>query len=122
MPEPNPSRNNARDEMLEYRVSESGSDGALSELPGKLSRVIEFDNMDLDGVPNSKRLTLWFRNGAKRIFHIRMFRTGGRCVVEMGGLDPAQVLKGIAVCRDHFDRWFGISPRDITAYERKRDA
>jgi hypothetical protein len=89
---------------------------------GKLSNVIEFDNMGLDGLPNSKRLTLWFRHGAKRIFHIRLIRRSGRCVVEMGGLDPGEVLKGIAVCRDHLDRWFGINPRDITAYERKRDA
>jgi hypothetical protein len=106
-------------EKLEYRVSDAGTDGALTELPQKLSNVMEFDTLKLEGLPNSKRLTLWFRSGAKRIFYVRMIRSTGRYVVEMGGIKPGEVLRGIEVCRDHLDRFFGISARDIKAYERK---
>lgn len=104
---------------IEYRVPDAGTDGALTELPQKLSVVMDFDNLGLEGMPNSKRLTLWFRSGAKRIFYVSMIRRTGRYVVEMGGMEPGEVLRGIEVCRDHLDRWFGISARDINAYERK---
>jgi len=111
----------APNEKLEYPSPAGGSDGALADIPGKLTGVVEFDNLGLDGMPNSKRLTLWFRSGAKRIFYIRMVRRTGRCVVEIGGMNPGEVLLGIAVCRSHLDRWFGISARDIKAYEGKEE-
>ena len=109
----------APNEKLEYASPGGSADGALAEIPDKLSGVVEFDNLGLEGMPNSKRLTLWFRSGAKRIFYIRMVRRTSRCIVEMGGINPGEVLRGVAVCRDHLDRWFGISARDIKAYERK---
>lgn len=93
-------------------------EGALAELPKKLSGELQFDSIQLDGLPASKRFTLWFRYGAKRVFHVRMIRTGGRCLVEMGGIDPVKMLKTLNICRDHFDAWFDITSKDIRAFER----
>lgn len=105
---------------LEYYVPTVGTEGVLCELPEKLAGVMQFDGLELEGMPNSTWLKLWFRHGAKRVLHVSLIRRSGRYVVEMGGLNPGQVLAAIAVCRDHFDRWFNISARDVTAYERKR--
>ena len=104
---------------LEYKDARPNFDGAIAELPEKISKVMEFDSISLSGLKTSRKFTLWFRSGAKRIFHIHMIRKSGRCVVEMGGLDPAQMLGGIAVCRDHFDRWFGIQAWEVKAFEKK---
>ena len=105
-------------ERVEYRDSGVGTDGILSELPAKLAGTLEFDGLKLDEQPASKRVTLWFRSGAKYVFRIRMIRKGGRYMVEMGGLDPIKVLRGVAVCKRHFDQWFKITPRDVVRFER----
>ena len=105
-------------ERVEYRDSGVGTDGIMSELPAKLADTLEFDGLRLDEQPASKRVTLWFRSGAKYVFKIRLIRKGGRCMVEMGGMDPKKVLSGIAVCKRHFDQWFGITPQDVVRFER----
>jgi hypothetical protein len=87
-------------------------------LPGLLNSL-GTDDAFLDELPQAKRATLWFRQGAKHIFYISVVRKTGRCVVELGGLDSREVLLAVRVCRDHFDRWFGIAPEDIQAFERR---
>ena len=42
---------------------------------------------------------------------------GGRLLVELSGADPGRALRGIRVCRDHFDHWFGITASDIERFE-----
>ena len=104
---------------LEYSsIKEETNDGIFSELPEKLAPTLQFDHITLQGPPASKRITLWFRSGAKRVYHIRLIRKTGRCLVQIGGLEPATVLKTISICRDHFDNWFGISAQDIQNKER----
>ena len=105
---------------LTYETTKS-QEGVLTELPVKLARFAEFDRIALIGAPSSLKATLWFRQGLKRIFHIRIIRKSGRCIVEFGGQDPKQVLQMISVCRDHFDRWFGIKASDIQALDQKRE-
>lgn len=105
--------------QLEYSVPVGKWDGMLTELPDKLAGCIEFDAIGLDGMPTSKRVTLWFRSGAKKVFHVRLIRKAGRCLVEMGGVEPATALAAIKICRNHFDRWFGITPGDILRSDRK---
>jgi hypothetical protein len=92
----------------------SNMDGILRDLPARLSRNLEFDSIALEGLPASKRFTLYFRRKAKMIFHVRLIRRGGRLLVEFGGGDPSVVLRGISICRDHLDAWFGISPEDVS--------
>ncbi len=94
-------------------------DGALVGIPAKLQGELSFDRLDLEGVPTSKKITLWFRNGAKRIFHISLMRRSGRVLIEMGGLDSDHVLTSINICKDHFDQWFRISAKDIQFYENR---
>jgi hypothetical protein len=107
-------------ERVEYNDSGVGTDGIMSELPAKLAGSLEFDGMKLDEQPASKRITLWFRQGAKFVFRIRLVRKGGRYIVEMAGMDPNTVLREISVCKRHFDQWFGITPQDVVSYELKR--
>ena len=105
---------------LQYPASDVGVEGILTDLPGKLSTVLEYDRVGLEGLTAPKRITLWFRRGARRIFEVRMVRRGGRWLVGIGGLDPTGVYRGILICRDHFDRWFGVRPQEIRAYERHK--
>jgi hypothetical protein len=114
-PEPTPLRGS-----LQYPASDVAVEGILTDLPGKLSTVLEYDRVGLEGLTTPKRITLWFRRGARRIFEVRMVRRGGRWLVGIGGLDPARVYRGILICRDHFDCWFGVSPQEVQAFERER--
>lgn len=103
---------------FEYPGSETNIEGVLTELPQKLSGVVEYDSLSLQVLPASKRVTLWFRCKAKHTFEISLVRRGGRWLVVLSGLDPDRVMHGILICRDHFDRWFGITVKDILAYEQ----
>ena len=114
--------NDSRYTTISYNDQGRSTQGMLAKLPPRLATVIEFDALSLDEQPASKKATLWFRHGAKSVFHIRFVRKGGRFLIEMGGLDAAQVLIGIQVCKTHFDQWFGISNRDVTTYERSLDS
>ena len=100
-----------------YYDTGKGTDGILTALPKRLANIIEFDTLSLEEQPASKRITLWFRHGAKCVFRIRFVRKSGHYLVKMGGLDAERVLDGIQVCKQHFDQWFDISKRDITSYE-----
>jgi len=102
---------------LEYPDSAGGTEGLFTELPGKLASVIPFDHVSVAETPHSKRVTLWFRSGAKQLFQVRLIRKSGRYLIEMSGLDAGQVLRGIQVCRDHCDRFFHITPADVLSYE-----
>lgn len=104
----------------EYPAAERQMDGVVTQLPGKLSDVIEFDRMGLDELPRSKRITLWFRQGAKDILRVSIVRRSGRWIVNLGGIEEQQVKKCVIVCRDHFDQWFGINSSDINIYQRYR--
>jgi len=100
---------------LFYADQRNDWDGAVSDLPAKLAQTFPFDTIEVRGRPKSKLITLWFRNGAKRIFHIRLLRKSGQCVVKLGGMNSAQVLSGIDICKQHFDQWFGLTPSDIAS-------
>ncbi len=110
---------------FEYETTRVAEDGIFTALPEKLSEQLQFDEVQLQGPPTSKRITLWFRSGAKRVYHIRLIRSAGRRLVQIGGMDPATVLRTISICRDHFDAWFGITPSDIQstldAHQHKPD-
>jgi hypothetical protein len=95
-------------------------DGVLTHLPSEMVNLLPFDEITVDGLPASKRITLWFRQGARRIFQISVLRRGGRCLIEFCGKDPAQVLRVINSSKQHFDCWFGIQPRHISFYENTR--
>lgn len=96
-----------------YPCSVECFDGILTPLPEKLARTFDFDSISLEDLPASKRVTLWFRQGAKRIFYISLIRKGGKCLARMGGQDPSRVLAGVTVCRDYLDQFFGINPREL---------
>ncbi len=120
VPDAEPSTRSENAERAEYAGSSAGVDGAFRDLPQKLSSTLTFDSVTFEGLPSSKKFTLWFRHGAKRVFHVRLVRKSSRYLVEMGGMDPSQVLKSVQVCRDHLDRWFGIRPQEITVFEKRR--
>lgn len=106
---------------LEYKTSsQAGVEGVVAQLPRKLSAVIDFDRMRLDDLPRSKRITLWFRQGAKDILRVSIVRRSGSWIVKLGGLENEQAKKCVAVCRDHFDQWFGINAEDLKIYQRQR--
>src|SRR5258708_38837373 len=88
---------------LEYPRPEGAWQGILTDLPGKLAQRLEFDSVTLQSFPRSRKITLWFRSGAKKVFHVRVIRKAGRCLVEVGGLEAAAVLPAIFGGRDHFD-------------------
>jgi hypothetical protein len=100
-------------QKLQYRAPAAALEGSLAELPFKLTEHVEYDAISLDGRPASKCVTLWFRSGAKKVFHVRVIRKTGRFLIEMGGLEPRVVLSAVKVCRNHFDDWFKITPEDI---------
>lgn len=100
---------------LDYPQPDCCDEGLLTELPGKLAMALTFDRFGLSQLPASKKVTLWFRSGMKRVFHVRMFRRGGRFLVEMGGGDPKLVLRCVQICKAHFDEAFGITSKDIQA-------
>ena len=95
-------------------------DGVLAHLPSEMVNLVPFDEITVDGLPASKRITLWFRQGARRIFQISVLRHSGRCLIEFCGKDPGQVLRVINRSKEHFDHWFGIQPRHILFYESVR--
>jgi hypothetical protein len=95
-------------------------DGVVTQLPRKLSNVIDFDRMALDELARSKRITLWFRQGAKDILRISLVRRSGRWIVNLGAVEDQKLRLCVSVCRDHFDQWFGINARDIKIYQRYR--
>jgi hypothetical protein len=107
-------------EKVEYCDRGIGTEGIMTDLPAKLIETLEFDSVTLDEQPASKRVTLWFRQSAKFVFRIRLVRKGSRCIFEMSGVDPSKVLRGITVCKSHFDQWFGITPQDIKRFEQRR--
>ena len=115
---PTPNAKSGLSLTVEYPGTDTGTEGIFTDLPAKLSKTLDFDGVSLDGLPASKHATLWFRDGAKRIFHLSLVRKGGRCLVEMGGIDPRKVLKCITISRRHLDQWFGISASDVKSYER----
>jgi len=105
-----------------------GIGGKWRSLEGVLTPVVRmavgempFDSMDLQedrmGRLRGGELTLWFRHGAKRIFHVRVVRRGGKTLVELGGGNPTAVLRMIQRCRDHFDRWLGVTPEHVRELE-----
>jgi len=105
---------------LEYDSADGAADGVLAHLPSEMVNLVPFDQITLDGLPASKRITLWFRQGARRIFQISVLRHSGRCLIEFCGQDPGQVLRVINRSKEHFDHWFGIQPRHIMFYEGAR--
>lgn len=105
---------------LAYPSRPGAADGALAQLPSELTDIVEFDQVELDGMPTSKRVTLWFRHGAKRVVHFSVLRRSGKHVVQLGGGDPTQVLQLLDRCKKHFDNWFGIQDGDVLIYESSR--
>ena len=83
-------------------------DGVLTELMSKLRPVLDFDHLRVSQNALTEAYFSVFRRQAKRLFHVKFLRRGGKWVVRMGGGDPAEVLAAIRVCRDHFDAWFGV--------------
>jgi len=102
---------------LEYPDLGYSTDGLFADLPLKLAHVIPFDHISVAERATSKRVTLWFRSGAKRLFHIHLIRKSGRYLIETGGVDAGHVLRSIQICRDHCDRFFGINTLDVISYE-----
>ncbi|MFH2007645.1 MAG: hypothetical protein ABI333_13750 [bacterium] len=105
--------------VVEYPGELESSDGILTALVRRLAGELRFDSLELDEGegPLGGRITLWFRYGAKRIFHVSVVRKTGRTLVELGGLDPGDVLRAIASCRTHFDRLLGIEPEQVRSFE-----
>lgn len=99
-----------------YKAPAGSGDGCMTGLLPRLAVALSFDGMSVvrRGTVNSlKPATLLFRRGAKRIFYVRLVRKTGRFMVELGGGEPAEVLRAVSVCRDHFDCWFGVKPTEI---------
>ena len=70
---------------------------------------------------NTKRATLLFRKGAKTIYRVFIIRKTGYYLVRFTGGDPAEIVRAMRICRDHFDRWFGIEAADIVDIEPNLD-
>lgn len=101
---------------LTYACPNASTDGMFTPLVCSLALTLAPSSIDLAPVPTArKRLTLWFRRGAKRIFYVSVIRKTGSYVIRMGGIDPSEALNAIHICRDHFDNWFQISPEDVSS-------
>lgn len=81
-------------------------DGVMTALLFELQRILAFDHLRISQKLLAQVYLTVFRRQAKRLFHVKFLRRGGKWVVRMGGGDPAEVLAAIRVCRDHFDAWF----------------
>jgi hypothetical protein len=96
-------------------------DGVLTPLAKDLMPVLNFDALRLDERRGRvQRFALHIRTAGKRVFHIRLVRKGARFLVTLGGVEPEKALAGIRVCRDYFDRWFGITGKEVTEFETTR--
>ena len=97
------------------------TDGLLAPLAAELMPIFEYDALRLHERRRGRvhRVALQLRQAGKRIFYLQMIRKGGRLLVELSGADPSRALTGIRVCRDHFDRWFGITANDIERFEER---
>ena len=93
---------------LEYEADRA-IDGVMTPLLFPLRHVLEFDRLQVTQNLLAQVYLAVFRRQAKRMFHIKFLRRGGKWVVRMGGGDPAEVLAAVRLCRDHFDSWFGVS-------------
>lgn len=102
---------------VDYPANGHRLEGVFTTLLMRLEGEFPFDRTSLKTLPTGKKLTLWFRHGAKRVFHISIIRKGARYVIEMSGGDPGRVLRAIHICKDHFDDWFGVTAEDIRAIE-----
>lgn len=76
--------------------------------------------MRVEDWPGCAAPVLWLRQGAKRLFRITLVRRAGRQVVELAGVEPRRVLKAVGICRDHFDRWFSITPEVVRMHEARQ--
>jgi len=106
-------------QTLGYSAAKGADEGVFVPLLPRLSRLSGANDFSLEGKPTSKRLTLWIRHGAKKVFYVSLIRRTGKCMIEMGGLSPAQGLAFVRTCRDHFDQWFGLAPDEIRAMEKR---
>jgi hypothetical protein len=99
--------------------SDRPMEGVFTPLAAELMPIFEYDTLRVDERRSRRvhRIALQLRQAGKRIFHIRLARKGGRLLVALSGADPGRALRGIRVCRDHFDHWFGISASDIERFE-----
>lgn len=109
--------------VLEYldgqrRGGQRSLEGMLTPVIALAAREMRFDSLRLDEeAPLGGPFTLWFRHGAKRIFHVRVVRGGGRTLVELSGLNPTTALKVIHRLRDHFDSFLGVTPEQVQSFE-----
>ena len=92
---------------LEYEADRP-IDGVMTRLLSKLPGVLDFDHLQVSQNLLAEAYLAVFRRQAKRLFHVKFLRHGGKWVVQIGGGDPAEVLGAIHTCRDHFDTWFGV--------------
>jgi hypothetical protein len=99
--------------VLQYSAGRKSLEGSVLNLPEKLARIVEYDQIKISSRSTSKHVTLWFRCGAKQIFHIRLLRKSGRYFIELSGLNAQNVLRSIDTCKQHFDQWFEIDSEDI---------
>jgi hypothetical protein len=98
------------------------TEGVFTPLAAELMPIFQYDTLRVEErrAGPVHRIALQLRQAGKRIFRVRMVRKGGRLLVELSGADPRQALRGIRVCRDHFDHWFGISSNDVERFESPR--
>ena len=94
-------------------------EGLFAPLAAALMPIFEYDALRVDERHSRRahRIALQLRQAGKRIFHIRLVRKGGRLLVALSGADASRALRGVRVCRDHFDHWFGITASDIERFE-----
>lgn len=112
---------NSTTTTLEYRAEPPTTEGVLTGLVPPLAALARSDQIRVDEPRGPGfRTILYLRAAGKLVFHIRVVRQSGRYLVDICGFDPRKVLEGVRVCRDHFDEWFGISGREIAAFESQR--
>lgn len=100
-------------QRLTYASEDGTWDGILSPVTSQLAELVEATDLHYQERRWPSRAVLWFRRGTFRILRVSVVRRMGRCIVEFAGLEPRTVLAAMCLCRDHFDRSFGVVGEDL---------
>src|SRR4051812_33082142 len=106
-----------------YRSPNVSIEGIFSPLVHRFSTELQFDSVRVeDRRSSTKRSSSWnrrcvlaLRSGLKNSLQIRLWRKVGKTFVRLRILQRLDVEHTTAICRDHFDGWFRVTPDEIAS-------
>ena len=101
----------------EYLGAGRSTDGIFTGLLPKLIQQVAFDRVELREFSLKRRVILWFRHQGKSVLKLTMLKKGAKFCFRLCQVEPQHARNIIAICRDHFDEWFGITKEEIQALE-----